>query len=154
MTTLWNETETQDYFQVELAKKPNVLIPLENTLEVLSIAPQKICPIPGVKENVLGVSNYKGKLLWIVSLNQDLSIDYTVKNTIFQKKITVIVIKLKEQFLGIVVSKLKGMVTVNNANFKQLFKTYFKAEIKQDNQTFELLDLEKVFHELNLSPNS
>lgn len=149
MKNVLKETTTQDYFQVELAKKSHVLIPIENTLEVLSIAPQKICPIPGVKENVLGVSNYQGKLLWIVSINQALNIDYTVKNTVFQKRITVIVIKIKKQFLGIVVSKLKGMITVDTANFKKVLNEYFQAEIEQDNQNYQLLDLEKIFHELS-----
>jgi len=154
MKNVLKEITTKDYFQVELAQKSQVLIPIENTLEVLSIAPQKICPIPGVKQNVLGVSNYQGKLLWIVSINQALNIDYTVKNTVFQKRITVIVIKIKQQFLGIVVSKLKGMITVDTANFKQVLNEYFKAEIEHDNQNYQLLDLEKIFHELSLSPNS
>ena len=120
-----NQKTSQDYFQIELENQENVIIPLENTIEVIRVAPHQVCPIPGVKETILGVNNYQGKLLWIVSLSPQ-----TTNNS--KKNLTVIVLKIKGQFLGLVVSKLKGVITLKNNQFNL------------DGEIFKLLDLEKI----------
>lgn len=58
----------QEYFHVELPRRVNVGIPLGQTAEVLSVEPRDISLVPGVSAALLGISNHRGRLLWMLDL--------------------------------------------------------------------------------------
>lgn len=61
---------TTDYFWIDLGLDVDVAIPLARTREVLSFPWSSLCLIPGVRPELLGVSNQRGNLLWVVDLPQ------------------------------------------------------------------------------------
>ena len=59
---------TTDYFWIDLGLDISVAIPLFKTREVLSFPLSSLCVIPGVRSELLGVSNQRGNLLWVIDL--------------------------------------------------------------------------------------
>jgi twitching motility protein PilI len=56
------------YAGLQLSPKVQVIVPIEQVVEEITITRRQICPIPGVPEAILGVVNTGGKLLWVIDL--------------------------------------------------------------------------------------
>ncbi len=142
-----------DYFQIQLeSSKHTLAIPLEYTLEVLKQEPEQICPIPGVGRVLVGVLNYRGRLLWIVDLNRLLQPSLPAKKYQVHEKVTIIVIKNKQQQIGCLISQLKGIITLDNNLFKPIIsvrKNYLKSQAKVESELIILLDIEEIFNNLH-----
>lgn len=64
------EDTRQRFLRFRLADDNSALLPLENILEVLQIEPVEILPVPQMPVHLLGVCNCRGRILWLVDLNQ------------------------------------------------------------------------------------
>ncbi|MCT7997288.1 chemotaxis protein CheW [Laspinema sp. C5] len=56
------------YAGLQLSPKVQVVVPMEQVVEEITLSRRQICPIPGVPEAILGVVNIAGKLLWVIDL--------------------------------------------------------------------------------------
>ncbi len=56
------------YAGLQLSPKVQVMVPIEQVIEEITLSRRQICPIPGVPEAILGVVNTGGKLLWVIDL--------------------------------------------------------------------------------------
>lgn len=56
------------YAGLQLSPKVQVMVPIEQVVEEITLSRRQICPIPGVPEAILGVVNTGGKLLWVIDL--------------------------------------------------------------------------------------
>lgn len=106
----------EDYFCSQLRQSVNVLFPLINVEEVISLSYGEICPVPGVSSALLGVVNQRGKLLWVLELSDLLQIAPDRKSRRSQDTLTLLVLSdvnnLEEQ-VGCVVSALKGIIPID-----------------------------------------
>ena len=96
-----------DYFIVELVNQDKLAIPLTQVKEVISVTNNDICPIPGVKNAVAGMTNQRGNLLWLLDLSLLVSKTSSLTNQINSAK--VIITQFPEQRLGLMVSKLEAI---------------------------------------------
>ncbi|MGL5033894.1 MAG: chemotaxis protein CheW, partial [Microcystaceae cyanobacterium] len=102
---------TMDFFRVELESAFSLAIPLERTAEVLSIQWSELCPIPGINIAFLGVSNQRGRLMWMVDIAALLGLTVMTVNQTRLEKSTAIVLMRQELRIAAVVSRLQGIAT-------------------------------------------
>ncbi|MBV5260509.1 CheW domain-containing protein [Synechococcus moorigangaii CMS01] len=108
---------SQDFFQVQLyppeqksLAQTRLLIPLENLLEVLTLTRQSLCPVPGVPQGVLGVTNQRGQLIWVVDWRSGQNEAMPSLRPNPQEKLTVVLLGQGEgDRLGLVVTELRGI---------------------------------------------
>lgn len=125
-----------DYFHVQLHPSIGIVLPLDNTTEVISLPRREICPIPGVSPALLGVVNQCGRFLWVLELSHLLKLAQPTTR-VSQDNLTLIVLTSgstdstsgqSERRVGCVVSALKGIIPLNSAKFKPV-PTKFASSI-------------------------
>ena len=107
---------TKDYFQIRVRDSVGLLLPITETVEVITCLRKEICPIPGVVSPLRGVLNQRGRLLWILGLGDLLGLSRKDQKRRAQDKLTVVILssqtEANQMRLGAVVSQLQGIVSV------------------------------------------
>ncbi len=146
-----------DCFVVELENSQFLGIPLDLIREVVSITPEEICPIPGVKQNLLGVINQRGKLLWLLDLSPLLSLVSKVKNPL--TKLIVLLAEYQQKNFGLVVKNLREIkslefletLDINSAQFPE--HQYLKYQTKFNSEDFlNVIDIDAIYNYIH-DPN-
>ena len=149
----------QEYFQVALTvRKPkqkvkkniSLIIPLLNVAEVLTRKRMEICPIPGVRTELLGVINQRGRLLWILNLSQLLQLQDPSKIVKPQQKLTIVVLSLGDKQIGCVVSKLQGTIRLDDHKLQAIKHkdSYIIAKSKLTTSSLFVLNVDAIFKAL------
>ncbi len=140
-----------DYFCGQLRQSVNVLFPLESTEEVISLASEEVCPVPGVDSALLGVVNQRGKLLWVLELSDLLQIAPEQKTKKSQDNLTLLVLKGNSgQQVGCVVSALKGIITLDlarqslNSNLSQAWNFLGMKSIVFEDEKYAVVDVQAI----------
>lgn len=143
----------QEYFHVELPRRVNVAIPLGQTAEVLSVEPRNICLVPGVSAALLGISNQRGRLLWMLDLLQLLGVHHDWGRSPHQRW-TALVMRhgSSPRQLACLVSQLRGIIHVSPEQ-QQPVPQRLQREVQQYLQGFVqlnrlpilLLNVEAIF---------
>lgn len=114
-----------EYFYIQLGRSQDLLLPLENTAGVVTLALEQICPIPGVAPALWGIANQQGKLLWVLELSALLGLQPSARpkskynlTLIVLTAVSVSSTREPERQIGCVVSNLKGIVTLNSQQFQ------------------------------------
>lgn len=63
------QSSTQPFLEVLLSPTVSGLLPLHRLAEVLTLSPHQIVPIPDLEAAVMGISNWRGEILWILDLS-------------------------------------------------------------------------------------
>jgi twitching motility protein PilI len=140
-----------DYFKVELAQSQPLAIALDQTAEVLTLQRSEICPVPGVKPELLGVSNQRGKLLWFVDLSAILQIASPSFQSSRREKITAIVLSSENLKVAGVVANLKGITDLDSRDFQPHPHPCLLGQTRLDDSPLRILDVESVFQTLQLT---
>jgi twitching motility protein PilI len=140
-----------DYFKVELAQSQPLAIALDQTAEVLTLQRSEICPVPGVKPELLGVSNQRGKLLWFVDLSAILQIAFPSFQSSRREKITAIVLSSENLKVAGVVANLKGIIDLDSRDFQPHPHPCLLGQTRLDDSPLRILDVESVFQTLQLT---
>lgn len=117
--------------------------------EVISIAPDRITPIPNTSPLILGALNLRGRVIWVADLGQLLG-ESTVLNT-ERAEISIIAVEDQEIIVGLAVDKIVGMEWLNIEAVKTLTNTadnvaaFCRGEwLFADNQHLRLLDAKAI----------
>ncbi|MBE9196407.1 chemotaxis protein CheW [Synechocystis sp. LEGE 06083] len=136
----------EDYFWIDLGLALTVAIPLTKTREVLSFPLNSLCLIPGVRPELLGVSNQRGNLLWVMDLPRLLSpttakpLNYrTLNNT------KAVVLVGESAQVAVIAEGLKGIVSFERGEIKPLREPFLLGEGNKDGETILILDVDQVF---------
>ncbi len=140
-----------DYFEVELVQSQLLAIALERTAEVLTLKRSEICPVPGVKSELVGVSNQRGKLLWFVDLSVLLQIAAPSLRLSRQEKITAIMLTSENFKIAGIVNSLKGIISLNPQEFKPDPHPYLLAQTTLNSTLLNVLDVDAIFQTLPLA---
>lgn len=152
-----------DYFLVQLHQSIEVALSLDSTKEVISIAYGDVCPIPGVSPALLGVVNQRGKLLWVFDLGDLVKISPSQKPLRPQDNLTLLVLntpsksnaQVQDRQVGCLVSALKGVVTLDSADFQPLnnqfpnLKSFSSAIALLEKQTVAVIDTQAILDRIN-----
>jgi len=129
-----------DYFIVEFTNQQKIAIPLEKIQEVITVNYGDICPIPGVKNSILGLVSQRGILLWLLDLSLLLHNIPSFSNRLSSS--TILVTKIGKNNVGLVVKKLGEIKDFLNSNIipydlsqnlsLSLFSDYINNTLKND----------------------
>ena len=98
------EDSHQKFLHFSIKSEENVLLALEHITEVIRLKTAEILPVPEVSDCVLGITNWRGEMLWLVDLGK-LAGDpplFAVQG----KLLPVIVVQAKGQSLGFAVQSI------------------------------------------------
>jgi chemotaxis signal transduction protein len=101
-----------EYFQVELRQGLQVGLPVGASREVLSLDVRQLCSIPQVHPALMGVTTWRGQLLWHVSLSDLLCLRQDDHNPRSVPTAIVMAAPDSPTHIGCWVSQLKGTFTV------------------------------------------
>lgn len=99
----------QKFLRCRLGSQDSGLLALIHVAEVIQITVAEILPVPAMPECVLGICNWRGKMLWLVDLNLFLDYPPLVGSEIASETLTAIVIQIEGQSMGLVVSQVQDI---------------------------------------------
>lgn len=91
----------QKFLRFALDSGERGLLPLEQIAEVIGVTIAEILPVPEMPSCVLGIYNWRGKMLWLIDLNYLL--DYPSLSPEPSEALTAMVIQVNGQSMGLVV---------------------------------------------------
>ncbi len=139
-----------DYFKVELSQSQLLAIALEQTAEVLTLQRTEICPIPGVKPELVGVSNQRGKLLWVIDLSAMLQLPPLNPRLSRQDKVTAVVLTTENYKIAGIVANLKGIISLNSETFDSHPHPCLLAQTSFEDTVLSILDVDAIFDGLQM----
>lgn len=155
-----------DYFHVQLRQSIGVLLPLDSTIEVITLNPREICLIPGVPPAVLGVVNQRGKLLWVIELSDLLGLAPLPKQVRLQHNLILVVLASRvadatirqSGQIACVVSALSGVVTLDPQKFQpgaanSPIHSSFLSGVAEIKSPVGVLNVNAVLASLSSTPN-
>ncbi len=153
-----------EYFHVELPRGVNVAIPLDQTAEVLSLQTRDICLIPGVSPALMGISNQRGRLLWMLDLLQILGLAHASSQSTNERLTALVVREVTPQQprqFACVVSHLRGLITVLPdqpqpvpSRLQREVRQYLSGFVQVDRLPILLLNIDSIFQAVARSPVS
>lgn len=87
------------------------LLPLTSIQQVLKLPTTEILPVPHMPDCILGIYNWRGEMLWLVDLAQQLGFASVLTDSQLTETMTVLVIQNDRHFLGIAVPRLGEIET-------------------------------------------
>jgi twitching motility protein PilI len=151
----------KDYFHITVRKSVGLLIPIAETVEVVTCLRQEICPIPGVLFPLRGVLNQRGKLLWVLGLGDLLGLPPQQQRKHAQDQLTVVILGSETEAnvrCGAVVSRLQGIVSLSQeaftpvpSKFRPQARRFLAGITTLENQKAALLQGASVFQYLQES---
>ena len=138
---------TTDYFWIDLGLDISVAIPLTKTREVLSFPLSSLCLIPGVRPELLGVSNQRGNLLWVIDLPQLLLPTrgrYQAPQTLGNTKAVVLAGEGGFQAAAIA-EGFKGILSFEAAELTPTNRPFLLAQAVHADTAIGILDVDQVF---------
>jgi positive phototaxis protein PixI len=102
--------QSRRYLSVFLPGNHQALLPTDSLIEVLTFAPIQVIPIPDTPAQVMGVCNWRGEVLWLVDAGHLLTPTPSFRETNYQTKFNVVVLKQQNRALGLVVERVGNMI--------------------------------------------
>ncbi len=147
----------QEYCRLRVSSLLRIALPVSYVDEVVQLQPQDISPIPGVDPCLLGLTNQRGSLLWVLHLEKFLGIQ---PNPLSKP---IIAIAMRAQMpdggmrrLACVVMALEEIVMLDSQKLIPLPdklpprpKALLSGLVKLDNNTYGVLNVPEVFRLLN-----
>lgn len=91
----------QRLLRFPLSAQDSGLLPLEEIAEVLKIAVASILPVPGVPEEVLGICNWRGDMVWLIDFNTLLGYTPLLSQVAGLESLIVLVIQAQDKVIGL-----------------------------------------------------
>lgn len=91
--------------------RETALLPLNRIQQVLKVPVVEILPVPHMADYVLGIYNWRGEMLWLVDLAQQLGFASSLPEIRSLDTVTAIAIQTEHKFLGVIVPQLRDIET-------------------------------------------
>jgi positive phototaxis protein PixI len=96
----------QKFLRFRLCSDQGALLSVEEVAAVLTIQTQDVLPVPHMPDCVLGIYNWRGEVLWLVDLPNQMGLDALVKQNPRMTSCMAIVLQINGQFLGLAVPEV------------------------------------------------
>lgn len=104
-----------DYFQVKLSSGIAAAIALAHASETLALERAQICPIPGANPHLMGIADWRGRLLWVLDLSSLLGLPKLSRRS--SDRLTLLAIareKPVKQQLACAVERIEAIVSLES----------------------------------------
>ena len=147
----------QEYCRLRVSSLLRIAIPVAYVDEVVQLQTQDISPIPGVHPCLLGVTNQRGSLLWVLHLEKF----FGIQPSPLAKPMIAIALRAVRQDAGIrrlacVVMALEEIITLDAQKFFPVpdklparSKALLAGLAKIDGNTYGVVNIDEVFRVLN-----
>ena len=95
----------QRLLRFPLSNHDSGLLRLEDIAEVLQIASADVLPVPGVPEEVMGICNWRGEMLWLIDFNALIGYPPLLNQISGLSPLTILVIQAHDKVVGLGVSQ-------------------------------------------------
>ncbi|MEB3228179.1 MAG: CheW domain-containing protein [Synechocystis sp.] len=137
---------TTDYFWLDLGVDIALAIPLEKTREVLAFRLPSLCAIPGVRPELLGVSNQRGNLLWVIDLPRLLMPSQgRYANPQPLRKTKAVVLAGDDIQAAAIAKDFKGILSFDATELTPTDRPFLSAQAPHSEGTIGILDVDQVF---------
>ncbi|MDV2995919.1 MAG: hypothetical protein N4J56_005573 [Chroococcidiopsis sp. SAG 2025] len=99
----------EKFLRCRLGSQDSGLLALIHVAEVIQIVLAEILPVPAMPECILGICNWRGKMLWLVDLNLLLDYPPLIASEIASVPLRAIVMQIEGQSMGLVVSQVQDI---------------------------------------------
>jgi positive phototaxis protein PixI len=143
--------QSQQFLSLHLSQQ-QAIVPTDSLIEVVTLSPSQIVPIPDTPDQVMGVCNWRGEVLWLIDAGYLVGDRASFTQTDYQTKFSVVVLQRQSQSLGLVVDRVGDMlwclpteiqgVAPESAQSRCLMGTWQLP----DGQPFLVLDPDLILH--------
>ncbi len=149
----------QEYCRLKISPLLRIVIPVSSVDEVIQLRSQDISPIPGLQSSLMGITNQRGKLLWVLNLEHFLRLQPSPLG----KPIIAIAIHTQIGDMGIrrlacVVKEIEEIITLDSQKFSPVpsnlpprARALLSSLVRVDKNTYGLLNVNEMFRLLNPS---
>lgn len=120
--------QSSRYLSIYLPGNHQALLPTDSLIEVLTFTPAQIVAIPDTPDQVMGVANWRGEVLWLVDAGYLLQDQPSFCETNYQTKFNVVVLQRQQRSLGLVVERVGNMLWCHPNDFQTLTPAMFKPD--------------------------
>lgn len=99
----------QKFLRFALGSHDKGLLPLDAIAEVINVTVADILPVPEMPSCVLGIYNWRGKMLWLVDLNHLVDYRPLLQPGTTLESVMAMVIQMNGQSIGLVVQLVKDI---------------------------------------------
>ena len=103
------EDSRQKFLRFSLGSQDSGMLPLEKISEVLSVAVADILPVPEMPSCVLGIYNWRGKMLWLIDLENFADRPLLSQQGRGLDSLRAMVIQIEGQYRGLVVQYINDI---------------------------------------------
>jgi positive phototaxis protein PixI len=104
-------TQAAPYLNFQMTSEHLGMLPTDQLVEVITLGPQQIIPIPEMSPNVLGVYNWRGEVIWIIDSALIVgSTTTTIKHAIL--------LRHQDQVIGLIVQHINQMIWCNPSDIQ------------------------------------
>ncbi len=95
-----------------------VMLPAQQLLEVLSLSADRLSPIPDTPAYVMGVTNWRGEVLWVVDLSALMGLEPLYRQPLRLRKFPVVIVSHPSTAIGFAVVGVGKMVQCDPHEFR------------------------------------
>jgi positive phototaxis protein PixI len=110
MTTTLAPQRVQQFLQFQISEDSQAMLPSHQLSEVLSLPLSDIVAVPEMATFVMGVCNWRGEVLWLVDLAALMESSPLANEGLYRNTYNTLIIHHQGRSVGLVVSRVKGMV--------------------------------------------
>jgi positive phototaxis protein PixI len=139
---------SQQFLSLHLPRQQQqALVPTDSLIEVITMSPNQIIPIPDTPSEVMGVCNWRGEVLWLLDAGHLLGEAASFVETDYQTKFSVVVVQRQQRSVGLVVDRVGDMVWCLHTEIRSVAADAVAARCLLG--TWQLPDADQVFFVLD-----
>lgn len=135
-----NHHQKDQLLRFPIGKTETALLELSSIKEIVRITTTEILPVPHMSNNILGIYNFRGNILWLADLNQILGLLTPEELVNPNPTKMAIIVELDTQFLGLVVSQVEeieqydlNLLQPTDQLIKPSLKPFIKGYLQSQN---------------------
>lgn len=114
---------SQQFLKFLLPPNVNVMLATDRITEILNLNVNQIVPIPQVSSEVIGVSNWRGEVLWLIDLGELLKVEPLHHQNSQAIDYRTLVIHHSNGCLGLVINQVSQTLWCNPVEIQRLSET-------------------------------
>jgi positive phototaxis protein PixI len=118
----------QKFLRCCLGERDSGLLALIHVAEVIQITVAEILAVPAMPESILGICNWRGKMLWLVDLNLFLDYPPLLVPEVATTPLMAIVMQIEGQSMGLVVSQVQDIEWHDPSQIRSATASLFAAK--------------------------
>lgn len=107
-----------EQFLTLILPEQRVMLPAQQLLEVLSLSSDRLSPIPDTPSYAMGVTNWRGEVLWVVDLSALMGLEPLYRQPLRLRKFPVVIVSHPTTPIGLAVVEVGKMVRCDAQEFR------------------------------------